>query len=95
MKLAKARSGRSILLRLALLAFAVYLVVQMAMIYAELKDKEQILAQKQTELEAFVLKNEELTNLLRNGSDKEIIERAARDRLGYVYRDEIVFKQKR
>ncbi len=95
MKTARARTGRSILLRLALLAFAVYLIVQMAMVYSELKEKEQVLLQKQAELDSYLLKNEELTNLLRNGSDKEIIERAARDRLGYVYKDEIVFKQKR
>lgn len=95
MKTAKAKVGHSVLLRLALLAFAIYLILSMASVYRELSDKEQELAQKQEALASFQLKNEELTNLLRAGSDKEIIERAARDRLGYVYRDEIVFKQKK
>ena len=95
MKATNAKAGHSIVLRLALLAFAIYLILSMASVYRELSDKEQVLAQKQEALASYLIKNEELTNLLRTGSDKEIIERAARDRLGYVYRDEIVFKQKK
>lgn len=95
MKTAKSRHGHSILIRLALLAFSIYLIVSMWNIHAELTEKRQQLASTTSMLETVTLRNEELTNLLRNGSDKDIIERAARDRLGYVYKDEIVFKQKK
>lgn len=95
MRVAKSRHGHSILVRLALLAFAGYLIVSMWDVHTELTEKRRELADTKATLETVTLQNEELTNLLRNGSDKDIIERAARDRLGYVYKDEIVFKQKR
>ena len=95
MKASKSKQHHSVLLRLALLAFSIYLIVSMWSVHAELTQKEKELSDKQAALESYLLQNEELTNLLRTGSDKEIIERAARDRLGYVYKDEIVFKQRR
>lgn len=95
MKASKSKQNHSVLLRLALLAFSIYLIVSMWSVHAELTQKEKELSDKQAALESYLLQNEELTNLLRTGSDKEIIERAARDRLGYVYKDEIVFKQRK
>ncbi len=95
MKASKTRQKHSVLLRLALLAFSIYLIVSMWSVHTELVQKEKELADKQAALESYLLQNEELTNLLRTGSDKEIIERAARDRLGYVYKDEVVFKQRK
>ncbi len=85
----------SIIVRLALLVFAMYLTFSMWDVYTELVKDKATLTQMQEEYESVTLQNQELKNLLSSGSEKELIERAARDRLGYVYKGEIVFKQTR
>ena len=93
----RARQGKrhSIIVRLALLVFAVYLTFALWDVHTELVKDKATLAQKQEQYESVTLQNQELKNLLSSGSEKELIERAARDRLGYVYKGEIVFKQTR
>ena len=39
----------------------------------------------------MTLKINELVNLLENGTESDFIEKAARERLGYVYSDEKVY----
>ena len=51
---------------------------------AQLKELEMQKELKETEIE-------ELKALLDTGSKEELIERAARERLGYVYSDEQIF----
>ena len=94
MKRVKSVKRHSVIIRLALLVFVVYLMVSMFRLQSQLSDLNKELAGKTASLESINLKNRELKNLLESGSERDMIERAARDRLGYVYRGELVFKQK-
>ncbi len=82
---------RSIIVRIALLGAMVYLIVTMSGLYSELSLKQQELKALTLENEMAELQNQELRNLVENGSESDYIERAARDRLGYVYANEEVF----
>ena len=85
------RKRKSIILRLTLLAFAVYTIVSMSQMEMELVESHKKLTDLQNQTTQQKLKNQELLQLLENGSEKDFIERAARDRLGYVYADEQVY----
>lgn len=91
MKQTAPRRKKSIVLRLAIIVFAVYLLVQMGALQKELIDKRTQLNDLKAQHQAIVLQNQELAELLSSGSEQELIERAARDRLGYVFSDEEVF----
>jgi cell division protein FtsB len=82
---------RSVLLRLALLCFCIYSIVQLTQLQVELaRIKSEYSRQQQTnEKEERVV--EALRSLLQNGDESDFIERAARDKLDYVYADEEVF----
>lgn len=89
-----AQSGRrrkSVILRLTLLAFSVYTIVLLSQLEAQLAESRQQLADLESQTERQKLVNQELLQLLENGDEKALIERAARDRLGYVYADEQVY----
>lgn len=85
------RGKKSIVLRLALIVFAVYLIVQMGTLQKQLIDKRAELSALKAEHQSIVLKNQELCELLSSGSENDLIERAARDKLKYVYSDEEVY----
>lgn len=87
----KAKGKKSILLRLALLVFALYLVYSLGSLQGNLIEAKQELAALESEIETRKAANDELLVLLETGSEKDFIERAARDRLGYVYADEEVY----
>ena len=74
---------RSIILRLGIFVFAVFMVITMGSLQVELIEKKDRLKAE--------LKIEELQNLLENGEESDFIERVARERLGYVYSDEEVY----
>lgn len=87
----KTKGKKSIFLRLVLLAFALYLVFSLGSLQVNLIEAKQELAALESEIESRKAANEELLTLLENGTEKDFIERAARDRLGYVYADEEVY----
>ncbi len=82
---------KSIVLRILLLAFVVFSIVSLNDLLVELtsterekETKEAILAEKNLEIE-------ELSPLLESGNERMLIEKAARERLGYYYPDEEVY----
>ena len=87
----KPRKKRSVIRRVLLLVVSVYLLyslgdLQVQLInqrkeYNELNEQKKVMEQKISELE----------RLLEDGTEADIIEKAARERLGYVYADEQVF----
>lgn len=91
MKTAGPTKKHSVIIRFALLAFAVYMVITMSSLQIELVRSKQELNDLYANINSVKLKNQELTNLLENGTESDYIERAARDRLGYVYSNEEVF----
>ena len=89
-----ARGSRSILLRLALLAFVVFCVVQLWDLQTQLSQEKQKLSNYDTQIADQSAKNAQLSELLQNGTDNDLIVEAARDKLYYVYPNEQVFQGK-
>ena len=83
---------KSYLFRFALLVFAVYLVGSCVKLQIELVDEKQELREQIEENTEIELEIERLSNLIENGDDADFIEAAARERLGYVFPDEEVYK---
>ena len=67
---------KSVILRLLLLAFSVYILISLINYQVQLTNHRRDL---------------ELERLLESGTESQLIERAARERLGYVYPDEQVY----
>lgn len=89
----KKKSDKSgLFFRVALLIFAIYTLYSMISLQSELVAVRAELKQKQEEIAQRQISNEELENLLSNGTQKELIERAARDKLDYVYANEEVYE---
>ena len=89
------RRKRSIILRIALLAFAVYIVASIVNQQIQIGQKKQELSMVSQQLNAQNLKNEELKTALETGTtdSDEFIERKAREELNYVKPNERVFVQ--
>ncbi len=83
---------KSYLFRIALLGFAIYLVINCINLQVELAgEREKLRAQEQLNKESE-FEIERLSNLIENGEDADFIESAARERLGFVFPDEVVYK---
>ena len=82
---------KSFLLKAALLIFAVYSVIQLTQLQIQLIQKKEELERSEIDKKNYALKTKELEDLLANGTMSDLIERAARDKLDYVYADEEVF----
>ena len=80
-----------LLLRLGALALGIYLVVGLVVNQVAISSKQQALAAAQAQLEQQQAENEDLARILQSGDEMKIIERIARDRLGYAMPDERVF----
>lgn len=85
------KAQKSIIVRLLVLGVSVYMIVTLAGLFNDFNDKRIELDSKQQQLIAKESEIEELKKLLDDGSESQIIEKAARERLGYVYSDEQVF----
>ena len=83
--------NKSVLLRLLIVAFCAYMLISLVGLYGDLQETRAQLADVQTEINETTLRIEEQTNLLENSTQQELIEKAARERLGYVYPNEQVF----
>ena len=83
--------NRSVLLRLLIVVFCAYLLISFGTLVTTFMEARSNLAEKQTEIEETTLRIEEGLNRLENSTNEEIIEKAARERLGYVYPNEQVF----
>lgn len=87
----KKRKNKSILLRVMILGVFVYMIATLSGLWntlnnsrKELDDLNAQYAEEQNDIE-------ELRAMLEDGSQSKIIEKAARERLGYIYPDEQVF----
>ncbi len=83
--------NKSILLRLLIVVFCAYMFISLGTLFKELSESREALAQVQTEIDETSSRIDEDKNLLENSTEEELIERAARERLGYVYPNEQVF----
>jgi len=87
----KPKKRKSVLLRLILLLFSVYIVVSLGNLQIELINSRKELESLAVEQAEKSIKVNELVTLLDNGTEADFIEKAARERLGYVYADEQVY----
>jgi cell division protein FtsB len=83
--------NKSILLRLLIVAFVVYMLFSLGSLVGELAESKARLAAVQTEIKETADRIEERKNLLENSTKEELIERFARERLGYCFPNEVVF----
>lgn len=81
---------KSVLLRILLLAFTVYTIISLTDLQIQLVGKKRELNSKAAELSEINLEIDEALHLLDSGSEVELIEKTARERLGYYYPDEEV-----
>lgn len=82
---------KSILWRLLLIGISVYMIVTLTTLWSTLSETRATLDELKNQAALKQTKIDELEKLLDNGSHAELIERAARERLGYVYSDEQIF----
>ena len=87
----KPKQKRSVILKIVLLAFCVYMVASLSNEWSKLnkleKERDDLILQYENDQKTI----EELKIMLKDESNKKIIEKAARERLGYIYSDEQVF----
>ena len=77
---------------LAVFVFACYTVFSMVSLQAELVQVRSQLSERKTAIEQKSAENENLKKLIKSGSEKDLIERMAREKLGYVYAGEEIFQ---
>ena len=87
---AKKRKG-SVLFKLALAVFAVYIVATFISLQMQINSKKAQLTEINQKIENKTSEKEELSNILNAEVDKEYVERIARG-LGYVNPDERVYE---
>lgn len=80
---------KSVLLRLACIAFGVYVAVSLVQLQMDIGRSKESLDQVNQQIQEQTLKNQELQAMIDAGEDKAEIERIARE-LGYVFSDEQV-----
>ena len=86
------KQDKSILLRVLIVAFCLYLFLSVGSLIKDLTESRAGFAAVQEEITQTEAKVKELQHLTTNGTKEEIIEKAARERLGYVFADEQVYK---
>ena len=83
----------SLLLKIAICAFAVYMIAALINQQVQISEKSKELSEMQQQLEEQNIRNEELRRALSDGTEQnsEYLERYAREELGYAKPDERVF----
>ena len=87
----KKKNNKSYFVRFLVLGVCVYLVATLTGLLSTLNESKAQLASLEEQYAAEKNTIEELRTMLENNEDYAIIEKAARERLGYVYSDEQVF----
>lgn len=87
----KRKREKSIILRLFILGVCAYMTVTLAGLWNSLNESRAELALLEQQLAEEKNTIEELKAMLNSDSDTQLIEKAARERLGYIYSDEQVF----
>ncbi len=81
----------SIFIKLLAIAFSIHMVITLGSVCARLGERRQVLKELQDEYDRKLYETAQLKQLLEDGSTSELVVRAARERLGYVYSDEEVY----
>ncbi len=87
----KKRKNKSIILRVLILGVCVYMIATLSGLWNTLSQSRKELEALKAQYDQEQNDIEELRSMLEDGSQSQIIEKAARERLGFVYPDEQVF----
>lgn len=87
----KKHKNKSILLRVMILGVCIYMIATLSGLWNTLSKSRKELETLNAQYAAEQNDIEELRAMLEDGSQSKIIEKAARERLGYIYPDEQVF----
>ncbi len=87
----KPKRKRSIIVRVIVLGVSVYMVSTLIGLGNELADAKAELGKLENQRDLLKLTNQEYRTLLESDSHAAIIEKAARERLGYVYSNEEIY----
>lgn len=87
----KKHTNKSILLRVMILGVCIYMIATLSGLWNTLSKSRKELETLNAQYAAEQNDIEELRAMLEDGSQSKIIEKAARERLGYIYPDEQVF----
>lgn len=87
----KKKRRKSILLRLLVFGVSAYMLVTLTGLWHTLSSKEKQLSELQSQYEKEQRDVENLKSVLADGDMSQLIEKAARERLGYVYSNEEVY----
>ena len=87
----KPKKQRSLLLRLLILGVCAYMTVTLASLCNVLNESKKERDELKEQYNQEVNDINELRSMLKSESNDKIIEKAARERLGYIYSDEQVF----
>ena len=87
----KKRKNKSILLRIMILGVWVYMIATLSGLWNTLNKSRKELEDLNAQYAAEQNDIEELRTMLEDDSQSKIIEKAARERLGYIYPNEQVF----
>ncbi len=82
---------RSIIISFAFAMFIIYLIVVSVNTVIKINETQEKINTAQSKYEQIVNANKDTENLLKNANENDIIERIARERLGYVFPDEKVY----
>ena len=88
----KNNTNKRIVFKISVLLLCCYLVYSFINLQSELVQERAILRTKQSEITQLEISNKELANLLKNGAHEELIERAAREKLDFVYANEEIYQ---
>lgn len=85
------KKRKSIIFRILFLAFTVFIIIAFTKLQVDLIGSQRTLNAKTDHLNELNLEIQEALYLLDSGNETELIEKAARERLGYYYPDEDVY----
>lgn len=87
----KQKRRKSIILRLLVIGVSGYMIFNLLSLWNTLNESRNTLASLEETYNQKQAEITELSELLEEGSEADIIEKAARERLGYVYSDEVIY----
>lgn len=87
----KPKKQRSVILRILVLGICAYMTVTLGSLWNNLNDSKTVLNELKEQYAQQENEIEQLRSMLESDSNNQIIEKAARERLGYIYSDEQIF----
>lgn len=81
----------SIIVRAGLFIFAIWMIFYLGSLIKEYNSQQSILNSASAKRDQLKMEVAEMSRMLENSDDIEFIEKAARERLGYVYSNEHIY----